>query len=281
MAKLGTLIKASEVLFVSQSALSHQLKEIEEELKFPVFIRKNRKLVLSHEGELLFEYSEKILALLEELDIKLKKNSNRSYKIRITIQAYTTYFWLLDVIKKFNKIHTDVVIDLIDEKSSQPEILLQEGKLDFALMTFKSDDLRFIFEPVVQDELVVVVSKKNPLSKLDYIDVGDITGQTLLTHSKKEERGRILEKTNPGLKINPKNYQHVGNTVTILEMIKSNLGIAILSRWAVSPYVEDLNLQLKKFSEKGTHRHWYLAYSKNKVLKPHETAFARVLKETL
>lgn len=273
---LGSLTKASEVLFVSQSALSHQLKELEQEYGVRFFSRSNKGLLLTKKGEVFFNYSNEILNKLEELnqeigDVKTRKG------IKFTIQAYNTYYGLAHIIKSL-KNDDEVDLEVITENTTNPLEMIMEGKIDLALMVYKTGDERFHFEPSFSDELVLLVSVKNPISQKLWIDARDLDDQILITHSDVSERNKILEKANDNFNLAPKEIKMVRSTLTIIEFIEENLGVAILSYWAIKRYVDTGKVKTIRIGEEGTFRYWYMCYLRARKLDVHDKKLIEYIK---
>lgn len=282
VAELGTLSKSSEKLFLTQSALSHQLKELETELGTVIFHRVNKRLVLSDTGELLLRYAESVLACLNELEEKMNEMKGLKLdKMRIGVEAYTTYFWLPPLLKEFHKTYPNIEISINTENLTRPLRLIKERKLDIGLVIFADGDPNLVYEKVIEDELVLVVPLEHSFAKRNYITIDNLKGEKLFTHSKKNEREKVLENTYGKMTLKSVKYIHVSQTQSILEMVEEGLGLAILSKWAIVPYVNKEKVCLVKIGKNGSYRNWYLTYLKNKELKNHEIRLVGQLKSQL
>lgn len=279
VAECGTLSKASKELFLSQSALSHQLKELETELGTVIFHRINKKLVLSVSGEIFLSYSEKILESIEELGRKLDDiKGEKLGKITISLEAYTSYFWLPPILKIFHTKHPNIEVVIKTNGITKPIQLLQDRKLDYAIVISKITNSNLEYIPLFEDELVVVSSNRHKMVNKDFFDVPDFNDENILTHASKTEHKKVLEYTRGDLVIRPQKYTHISQTQTIIEMIEENLGIAILSKWAIKPYINRNKITLTKLGVHGTYRKWYLAKLKNLLNQGHEDDFLKIIK---
>ncbi|WP_222982466.1 LysR family transcriptional regulator [Flagellimonas meishanensis] len=277
--KLGTLSKASEVLCLSQSALSHQLKEFEAEVGMVVFHRVNKRLVISETGEVVLRYAKLILKRLEELNSSLMEiKGEEKGSIRISLEAYTSYYWFPSILRKFHKTYPNIEITINTENSTRPLHLLESNNLDFAIMVYQPSESYFESVPVLRDELVVVLPNSHILSKRNYLEARDFVEEVIITHSGKNQKDKVLEKAFGAKEINPLKYIHIGNTQSILEMVNEGLGVAILSKWAISKYIGEKKLKLIKFGKNGTFRNWYWVYLKNRNLSKFEKYFLDVLR---
>ena len=277
--KWGSLSKASKVLFLSQSALSHQLKELETEIGMVVFHRVNNRLAISETGEVVLRYAKLILKNLDELDDGLREiKGEEKGSIRISLEAYTTYYWLPSVLRKFHKTNPSIEVTINTENSTKPLQLLEANQLDFAIMVYRPLEPHFESIPILNDELVVVLPKNHHLAQRDHLEERDFAGEVIVTHSEKDQKEKVLEKTFGFLEINPVKYTHIGNTQSILEIVNEGMGVAILSKWAISNYMDKMDLKLIKLGKDGTYRNWYWVYLKNRNLRDYERFFLDLLK---
>src|SRR6476661_4068471 len=111
VARQGNLTKAAEQLYLSQSALSHQLKDIEEFFNTQIFIRQKKQMLLTGTGKLILEASERITAEIETTKNKINylKEKNAG-EIRISTECYTSYHWLSAFLSEFSVSYPKVEI---------------------------------------------------------------------------------------------------------------------------------------------------------------------------
>jgi LysR family transcriptional regulator for metE and metH len=161
----GTLTRAASVLHLIQSALSHQLKELETELGVPVFYRKGKKLELSEEGIRFLQSGEKIMIELQmlEKDI-LQYRSGETGTIKIITQCYTAYHWLPRIIKYYKAINPGIDIHVVSAATHLPLDYLLKGDLDVAIIRNRQENPHIHYEPIFEDRLFVILSLDHPLA---------------------------------------------------------------------------------------------------------------------
>src|SRR5437868_2098825 len=131
----GSLSRAAKKLFLTQSALSHQLKEIETQIGTEAFHRVNKKLILTPAGNIVLAAARKILPLVEGVDIELKKYSSGEVgQLRMSTECFTCYHWLPSLMKKFSLEYPNIEIEINTENINEPLQLLREAKIDLALV---------------------------------------------------------------------------------------------------------------------------------------------------
>ena len=136
-----TVTRAAERLFITQSALSHQLKEIESRLGTPLFLRVKRKMVLTDAGKTLLEYARRILSDVRKAETEISRIGNgKAGRIRLSTECYTCYHWLPPLLQEFEKKNPGVEVEIVADATKKPVEWLLDGKLDIAI-TSPDDDL--------------------------------------------------------------------------------------------------------------------------------------------
>ncbi len=263
--KEGSITKAADKLFLSQPAISHQLKKMEEEIGLKVFNRVNKKLILTEAGQVIFNTSEKILASFMQLNNKIEEIKSGDKKvIRLSTECYTTYHWLPSAVQEFKKAHKNTSIEIVIEATKTPLQYLTEGKIDLAIVSATIDHPSIYFEPLIQDEMVVVISKENPLSKLTQIDFKDFSDQNLILYDLPEEKNYVLKHILHEHRAFINSIQKVQLTEAIVQLVRANLGVSIMAKWSLKPFLHEEQLKIIPLTQDKGVRTWYIA-SLNKI----------------
>ncbi|PKH49900.1 hypothetical protein CXF68_03920 [Tenacibaculum sp. Bg11-29] len=276
--KEGSVTKASEKLYLSQPALSHQLKKLEEEIGLKVFNRLNKKLVLTDVGQILYSNSEKILASISLLNSELEEiKKGKKKRIRLTTECYTCYHWLPRVVQEFRKDNPAINVQINIEATKEPLQSLLEGKIDLAIVSNTSNHPSINFEPLITDEMVVILSKDNALNGEKKINLNDLINQNLILYDIPESKNYVLTNilhNNIGL---VDSIQKVQLTEAIIELVSANLGISIMAKWAAESFLKNKNLKMISLDSSLGKRNWYVA-SLNKISKT-ENSFINEIKK--
>ena len=255
----GSMSNATQKMFLTQSALSHMLRELEGSMGIKVFLRKSKKLHLTDAGNAILRYGEKILSEFAELEKTLTFiKSEKKEVVRISTNCYTSYHWLPSIVKKFRKQNPAVSIDIVTEATRQPLVFLQEGKLDIAITDIKPVlpsiyKLDFLFE----DEFILLVSKYSQLAKLKHLEPGNLDGTDLFIYDIHERNSIVVNHF-----IRPNNIQlnslvKLQLTEGIIEMVAADLGMTIMPTWIASPYLDHHEIIAIKLPGKPLKRKWY------------------------
>ena len=260
VAASGSLTRAAESLFRTQSALSHQLKEIESTLGSPLFYRVNKRMVLTPIGERLLTSAHVILDELEQAEAEIEQTINgKAGLIRLATHCYTCYHWLPKMVMQFRDIYPKVDLKIIAEATSSPIPFLLDGQLDVALVNRVENHPLLQYMPLFTDELVFIMHPQHRLRNCKYIRPEDFELEHFLIYTKSLEENSTYKHVLHPANIRPKEVTQINLTEAILEMVKANMGITVMAKWAITPYLNTDQLMIKPVGKKGFQRTWYAA----------------------
>jgi LysR family transcriptional regulator for metE and metH len=269
IADAGGVTRAGERLFLTQSALSHQLKDIEQRLGSALFIRAGRRMVLTPAGQRLLDAARTILAELErtEADIAASNSGGPTGVLRLTTKCYTCYHWLPPVLADFQDAWPRVEVRLVPEATRRPLAALAAGELDLAIIGHRSDEpvplpagRRYGSMPLFDDELVVITSPNHRFAEQPYVSAADFADETVMLYNIREEDSTLLNEVLRPAGVRPRRIARVELTEAIVELVKAGMGISVMARWAVAPYVRSGALRAIQLTASGFHRRWSAVY---------------------
>jgi LysR family transcriptional regulator for metE and metH len=259
VAEHGSLTKASEHLNLTQSALSHQLRELESRLGTPLFLRMNRRMALTPAGEYLLESAQSVLERLESTETAIREGTHgRTRQLRISTECYTCYHWLPALLREFRQRCPRVDVRIDPDATRRPLGALLDGKLDLAIMSSRVKDRRLVVRPLFEDELLVVVNPAHPLGRRPFVRAEDFASETVLVYGPKSEN-YALNRAVLARGVQPAAIEEVMLTEAIVEMVKAGLGISILARWAIQPYLSARTVRAVRLTRSGYRRQWSAA----------------------
>jgi LysR family transcriptional regulator, regulator for metE and metH len=268
----GSLTRAGASLHLTQSALSHQLRDIESRLGTALFLRVGKRMVLTPAGERLLRSADEVLAAIERTEEAIRNLSgDKRGVLRLTTECLTCYHWLPSLMKRYRQSHPQVDIRIDVTATSDPVTSLVEGRLDVAIVSDPVRDRRVVARPLFDDELVVVLNPQHPLASRSFLQPEDFAQETLLTYSPKEE-STIYQRLLLPAGVMPV-VQQVQITEAMIELVKAGLGVAVLARWAVDPYVKSGQLRAVRLTRLGYRRTWSAATLKDMARVPYVKAF--------
>src|SRR5690606_14802277 len=224
VAEKGSLSKAKDTLFVSQSALSHQLKEVESQLGAQLFHRVNKKLVLTGAGKILLDSAEKILKEIENVEVLVKKYAGGDKgNVRMATECYSCYHWLPSLMLGFNKEFPQVEIEISPEYSNEPINHILQGKLDLAVVSGNVSNPNITATELFTDELLAVVPSNHPWTKKKFVEAKDFADEKLIIHSLPVETVTLFQKLLIPENVSPKKVIPIQITEAAVEMIKAGM----------------------------------------------------------
>jgi LysR family transcriptional regulator for metE and metH len=272
-----SVTRAGEVLHLTQSALSHQLREIEDKLGTPLFLRMNKRMILTQAGERLLQSARQVLDEMKRTEDHISQMvSNRRGTLRISTECYTCYHWLPDVMKEFRRKFPGVDVKIDAEATHQPVEALLHGKLDLGIVSSASRDKRLEYRALFEDEFLAVMAPDHPLVKRPYFAPGDFTDQNLILYVSPEE-STLFEKVLRPSGITPARVSTVPLTEAIIEMVKAGLGISALALWAVKEQIAAGKIVGRPITRRGLHRIWQAVTIKQSAPPAYIDAFIGLL----
>ena len=188
VADVGSLTRAGDRLHLTQSALSHQLRDIEERLGAALFLRIGKRLVLTPAGERLLESARDILDRLRQAEDAIRHlGQERAGVLRITTECTTCYHWLPPLLTTYRRRFPAVEVRIDVEATSRPVQRLLDGAIDLALMSTPVRDRRLASRPVFTDQVVVIVSPQHRLAARRRVALTDLRDETVLIYPPRQE----------------------------------------------------------------------------------------------
>ena len=279
----GSITKAIDKLYLTQSALSHQLKEAEYQLGTKIFLRVNKKMVLTQAGEKLYATANEVLEKLKDTEQQIKKLVfGESGEIRLSTECYSSYHWLPSVMKQFQLLYPNIELKIIMEATHYPLQKLLAGQLDIAITSdpLKDDNIQYI--ELFQDEMVAVVSDTHPWVKKKFVVAEDFTTEHLLVHSLPLQTVTVHHYLLAPAGVSPKKITPLPLTEASIEMVKADMGIMVMANWALQPYLKyNATLKAIKITRNGLKRKHFVATLTNKNHPPYFSRFIDFLQNEI
>lgn len=265
IAREGTVTAAAERLHLTQSAVSHLLKDLEERLGVELF-RRERRMVPTEEGRRVLETASRVLEEVEraEYDVRRLRDGYRGV-IRLATECYTCYHWLPSILHEFSAAHPGIDLQIVSEATLDPLGAIREGKLDVAVVHRPPvDDARIAVAELFADELVAAVRPDHPLAGRPWLEPEDLTDQTLILHSEPEDSAVVRTFLDPA-GARPARILELRLSEAVIEATKAGIGVTVMARWAIAPQVDAGALVELRLSEDGLRRTWHAAMASRRA----------------
>jgi LysR family transcriptional regulator for metE and metH len=278
----GSLTKAIDKLHLTQSALSHQLRDAESQLGTRIFTRQNKKLILTQAGEKLYQLAGEVLQKIEDTEREIRQMVYGEIgEIRISTECYSSYHWLPSVLKQFHQFYPNVELKIITEATHFPLQKLLSHELDIAIVSDCLSDKNITYQELFQDEMMMLVSDDHPWAEKKYVLAEDFTTEHLIIHSFPLESVSVHQFFLAPAGVSPAKITALPLTEASLEMVKANMGVMSMAKWALRPYLEKENIRAKKIGRRGLKRKHYVAVLKDKSYPPYFQHFIEFLKNEI
>ena len=256
ISELGNLTRAGQHLHLTQSALSHQLADLEQRVGGKLFERSGRRLIPTRLGEHLCAKAKPMIEQLREVERDLANMAKgREATLRIATECYTCYHWLPPVLDAFRQRHPGVDVRIVPSASSRPIRALLGGVIDLCIASSQVKDRRVLTTALFDDELMLVVGHRHPLAERRSVDPSDLRHEHFLTYSAPEDNWAFQDFLAPA-GVSPTQVSTLKLTEAIIELVKANMGVGIFARWAITPYLESEALRAIPINHPAARRTW-------------------------
>ncbi|MHC9237325.1 LysR substrate-binding domain-containing protein [Pseudooceanicola sp. 502str34] len=273
----GGLARAAEQLHITQSALSHQIKGLEDQAGVELFARRSKPLKLSSAGMRLLRLADRILPEIEALEDEFKGlRDGKTGRLHIAIECHACFEWLFPVLEQFRKAWPDVDVDIRPGLAFDALPALQKEEVDIVISSDPEDLPGVDFVPLFDYAPVFVASAQHPLAQKEYVVAEDFRGETLITYPVERSRLDVFSQLLSPAKVEPANVRQVELTAVILLLVASNRGVAVLPDWVVREVKYHSDYVTRPITEGGLTRRLYAAVRSEDGSKPFVAHFMRL-----
>jgi DNA-binding transcriptional LysR family regulator len=276
----GGFTRAAEVLNLTQSALSHQIKTLEELLGVEVFARVGKRTILTQAGEILLKHATVVLRELGDArQALLELRDPGRGRLRISAAGYSCYLLLPRILREFKEAYPKVELSVAADYTGEAVQHLLEGLLDIAILVAPPPVRGLAFEPLAEDELFVIVSAEHPWAKRRRVRWGELATQVLVTYYQASLTHQLLLDRLAKEEAGVPETMEVREAEAVPEMVKVGLGIAVLPLWVVRADLQARRLVALALGRTGLKRSWAIAYAQARQLPPYGQTFIRICRE--
>ncbi len=256
----GGLARAAEVLNTTQSALSHQVKGLEDQTGAALFVRRTKPLRLSAAGQKLLRAAEDILprlAALEDEFTGLQQGS--AGRLHIAIECHACFDWLFPVLEQFRKAWPDVDVDIRPGLAFDALPALRREEVDLVITSDPDAQDGVTFQPLFDYAPVFVAAATHPLAARAHVTAEDFRDQTLITYPVDRGRLDVFTQLLTPARVEPRAIRQVELTAVILLLVASGRGVAVLPDWVLRDIRVDSDYVTRPLTAQGVTRRLYAA----------------------
>ena len=276
----GNLLRAASLLNVTQSALSHQIKQLEDHHGAALFERKSVPVRFTPAGERLLKLADAVLPQMEEAERDLARLAQGTAgQLRIAVECHTCFDWLMPAMDIFRNRWPEVELDIVSGFQADPVGLLYEHRADVAIVSDMDPQETVDYHPLFRFEIVALLAHNHPLTKKDYLTAKDFAGDTLITYPVPDDMLDVVRQVlKPAGVHAPRRTTEL--TVAMLQLVASRRGIATLPVWAAQNYLNRNYVAARRITKKGLIGRLYAACLPEISAKPYLSDFVTMTRES-
>jgi len=237
IARGGSVSAAAEQLGVSQSALSHRIREAERRLGLALFFRENRRLVLTSAGKRVMQAAEVALGEVERAELEIEKLARGvRHVVRLGLANDTPVHWLPRLYQSLLQREPEIDLEVVADTAVDPAGGLEDNLFDLTLIAGPVAAPGLDRRPLRNDQMVAVVAGDHPLARAPILTSRQFADVVYITRHTLPERGREYELFFRRHDMLPARVIQAGTLGAVLELVAAGVGVTILPRWAVASH---------------------------------------------
>ena len=273
----GGLARAADMLNMTQSALSHQVKGLEDQAGVQLFVRRSKPMTLSAAGLRFLRVAERVLPEVDALADDFRAlRSGKSGRLHIAIECHACFDWLFPVLEQFRRAWPEVDVDIRPGLAFGAIAALMREEVDLVISSDPEKLEGVQFQPLFDYAPVFVASAANPLAGKAFVGAEDFRDQMLLTYPVDRSRLDIFTEVLTPAKVEPAGVRQVELTAVILMLVAANRGVAGLPDWVLREVKYQPDYVTRPVTAAGLTKRMYAAVRDEDAGKPFMGHFLRL-----
>lgn len=256
----GSLVDAAERLHLTQSALSHQFKEMEDRLGMQLFVRKTKPVRFTSAGLRLLRLADEVLPLMRAAARDITRLQGGSAgRLHMAIECHSCFQWLMPTIDQFRDAWPEVELDLASGFAFAPLPALARGDLDLVVTSDPVEITGISYIPLFAYEALLAVAKQHPLAQKAYVEPEDLRDETLIIYPVEHDRLDVFNHFLDPADVEPAQVRTSELTVMMMQLVASGRGVCCLPNWAMHEYSSKGYVSARRLGENGLFSTLYAA----------------------
>ena len=275
----GSVSLAAKRVFLTQSALSHQIRALEQHYDTPLFERKSNPIRFTPAGERLLQLARELMPLLAAAQRDMAQIiEGEAGELRVAVECHTCFDWLMPAMDTFRPLWPQVELDIVSGFQADPVGLLLTHRADLAIVSEAAAQSGIVYQPLFAYEMVGICAKDHPLADKAVWQAADFAAETLISYPVPDVMLDLLRKILLPAGINPAR-RHSELTVAIIQLVASRRGIAALPYWTVMPYLEKGYVVARQIGHTPLQSELYAAMRQDDADKSFLDNFCQIVRE--
>jgi LysR family transcriptional regulator, low CO2-responsive transcriptional regulator len=274
LAQTGSFTHAAKKLFLSQSAVSHSMRSLEQDVGCRLLDRMHKKVVLTQAGEQLLHHTEKIVHEMSAARTSLEELGKWGKgRLRLGATSMACQYILPAVLRQFKDSFPDCQITIDPADTEKVLELLSEHRIDIAVALQPEHEASIEFIPLFTDELVFLVAPTHAWAISGHVDRSQIPKQSYVLYKKSSYTFRLIEDYFKDEEMVLNTTIELGSIEPIKELVKLGLGVGILAPWVANNDLAEGSLVALPLGRRKLKRHWGILHWKGRRLSLAEERF--------
>lgn len=256
----GGLARAAEMLNLTQSALSHQIKALEEQPGVDLFLRRTKPLRLSPAGLRLLATARQVLPLIEAAEAEFRDMGlGRAGRLHVAMECHHCFDWLLPVLDQFRRAWPEVDLDIRSSLALKALPALLRGQVDLVISSDPEAMPGVTFQPLFDYAPMLVVAAGHPLVAKGHADPADLVAETLITYPMDRARLDVFSQFLDPAGVQPAHHREVEQTAVALMLVAAGRGVAVMPDWVLRAHAANPELAVLPLGPQGVLRRLHAA----------------------
>ena len=266
----GGLARAAEVLNITQSALSHQVKALEEQAGIDLFVRRAKPMRLSPAGMRLLRLAEQVLPMVQATEAEFKGvEAGRIGRLHIAMECHACFDWLLPVLDIFRRAWPEVDLDIRQRLAFGALPALARQEVDLVISSDPEEMAGVTYQPLFDYSPTLVVPADHPLVGKGFADPPDLAGETLITYPMDRARLDVFSQFLTPAGVEPARQRTVELTAVSLMLVASGRGVAVMPDWVLRRESANAEIAMLPLTRGGIIRRLYAAVRSEDLAQPY------------
>jgi len=267
LARTGSFTLAAKQLYLSQSAVSHSMKALEQEVGCRLLDRMGKKVLLTQAGETLLHHAERILQEMSTARAALEQLGKWG-RGRLRIGASTTacQYILPGVLRDFKREFPTMLITIEPGDTAKALDLLRTNQIDLGIMLEPKNEEQLDFHSLFSDELAFLVSSNHRWALEQHVVRAEIPKQNYVLYNKASYTFRLIEQYFRGEDMVLNTVIELGSMDAIKELVKLGLGVSIIAPWIAAKELQEKSLASLPLGKRKLKRNWGIAHWRTRRL---------------
>lgn len=276
-AETGSFTRAGGRLQISQSAVSQQIRLLEESLGTPLFTRRAREVSLTRAGSVLLPYARQIAAKMDEARAVVSDYENLG-RGRVVIGAggAVCHHLLPHLLKEFSERFAKVEIQVISGFSNETMQRTVDGTVDLGIVVLPLQHAAVVTTELGRDELVAIAPPGHRWAAFPRVRARDFVDEALVVYERNSHTFRIIERFLLEEGVFPRFAMEISDLEAVKRMVEAGLGVAVMATWMIREELARGSLVARPVGTRGLHRSWGMLCRANEALSASQKGFLSI-----